>query len=201
FRTIGVEGVTNAELEAGEVRGLVHDHVVVTNGVSSCESSTDVSLVETTAEWIGYAWQVLGGDVSLTTEVQLTPAVTSQTQSGLTTEQTVTLLVGTGTQIETAFQNEHSTQAITQIFRTLQAPTVAGLDAIDHAGFLLADRLHTITVRSIRINTFELLVTDTTVQNTVQGDRRFCVCDASEAGHQSSSEQSLFHVRNLRRFE
>src|SRR5690606_34518866 len=91
FRTIGVEGVTNAELEAGEVRSLVHDHVVVTNGVSSCESSTDVSLVETTAEWIGYAWQVLGGDVSLTTEVQLTPAVTSQTQSGLTTEQTVTL--------------------------------------------------------------------------------------------------------------
>ena len=179
---------------------MVHDHVVVTNGVSGCECATDVSLVKAAAERISNSAQVLGSDVGLTTEVQLTPAVTSQTQSGLTTEQTTTLSRVTSTQIKAAFQNEHSAQAITQIFGTLQAPTVAGLNTIDQTSTLGVDSIR-VGRLTVTLATLNFLVTDTSVQNAVQGDRRFCVCDASEAGHQSSSEQSLFHVRNLRRFE
>src|SRR5690606_39115580 len=40
----GVEGVANAELEAGEVGGLVHDHVVPTGGGSRAEGVGHASL-------------------------------------------------------------------------------------------------------------------------------------------------------------
>src|SRR5690606_3279572 len=97
-------------------------------------------------------------------------------------------------QVKAAFQNEHSAQAIAQIFGTLQTPAVAGLNTIDQTGTLLRE-ITSVNVRQVQgFVVLQLLVTNTSVQNTVQGDRRFCVCDASEAGHQSSSEQSLFHV-------
>src|SRR5690606_24532235 len=135
---------------------------------------------------------VLGGDVGLTTEVELTPGIASQTERQVTTEQTVALLVVTGTKIETAFRLEHSTEAVTQVFGTLQAPAVARLNALDHARAL--------SVTSIRVRA-ELLVANTAVQNTVQGHGRFWLSNAGKAKRKSSSEQSLFHVRNLRRFE
>src|SRR5690606_6337711 len=34
LRTVGIERITNTKLEAREVRGLVHDHVIETGGVS-----------------------------------------------------------------------------------------------------------------------------------------------------------------------
>src|SRR5690606_13498763 len=108
----------------------------------------------------------------------------------LTTEQTATLGAVTGTQIKAAFHLENSAQAVTQIFGTLQAPTVAGLNAVNATDLL--------SLVAVAVN---FLITDTTVQDTVQGNRRFCLSNASETSDKSSSEQSLFHVRNLRRFE
>src|SRR5690606_20123954 len=115
---VNVERVADAELEAREVRGLIHDHVVIANRVHSGESCAHVGLSKAQTERIDGA-EVLRANVGLTTEVQLTPSVASQTQSGLTTEQAVTLSVFAGTQIEAAFQLEHSAQAVAQIFSTL----------------------------------------------------------------------------------
>src|SRR5690606_2091047 len=188
---VSVERVTDAKLEAREVRGLVHDHVVVTVGVHCAERRTNVGLVEAHAERIDRT-EVLGSDVSLATEVELTPCVASQTESQVTTEQTVTLLVVASTQIEAAFSLEHSAQTVTQVFGALQTPTVARLDALDHA------ELAAVPASAVGV---VLLVANTTVQNTVQGHGRFCLSNAGKAKRKSSSEQSLFHVRNLRRFE
>src|SRR5690606_32116045 len=186
---VGVEGVTNTELEAGEVRGLVHDHVVPTDGVNRTEGGTDVGLAETLSERIDGA-EVLGADVGLTTDVELTPGVATQAEGGVTTEQTTTLLLVTGAEVEAAFDLENSLQAVTHIFGAAQAPAVAGLNAIDHA-----------SLAGLEAVTLDLLVADTTVQDTVQGHGRFCLSNAGEAERKTSSEQSLFHVRNLRRFE
>src|SRR5690606_31775841 len=88
LRAISVEGVTNAELEAREVGGLVHNHVVPTNGISRTEDITRISLTEASTEGAGYVTKVLGSDVGLTTQVQTAPAVALQTDSSMTTKQT-----------------------------------------------------------------------------------------------------------------
>src|SRR5690606_10953894 len=159
-----VEGITDTKLEAREVRGLVHDHVIETGGVSGRERSTHVGLAEAQTERIDCT-HVLGGDDGLTTEVELTPGIASQTERQQTTKQTIALLVVTSTQVETAFSREHSAETVTQVFATLQAPAVARLNALDHAGALC------ITRSAVRL---KLLVANTAVQNTVQGHGRFC---------------------------
>src|SRR5690606_13252820 len=140
LRTISVEGVTNTKLEAREVRGLVHDHVIETGAGSRRERSTHVGLAGGQAVLVDCI-HVLGGDVGLTTEVELTPGIASQTERQVTTEQTVALPVVTGTKIETAFRLEHSAEAVTQVFGTLQAPAVARLDTLDHASALCVTRI------------------------------------------------------------
>src|SRR5690606_22115868 len=195
---VSIERVTDAKLEASEVRGLVHDHVIVANSVHSSEGRAHVGLIEAQTERIN-GTEVLGTDVGLTTEVQLTPSIASQTQSSLTTEQTITLTMSTTTQIEAAFQLEHSAQAVAQIFSTFQTPAIAGLNAVDHANALAVDAFVGFTSAAGAAANF--LITNTTVQDTVQGNRRFCLSNTEEADGESSSEQSLFHVRNLRRFE
>src|SRR5690606_24101132 len=79
---VNAERVANAELEAAVGRGLVHDHVVPTNGVHGAHAHADVGLAEAGAERIDRA-EVLRGDVGLTTEVQTAPAVALQTDGGV----------------------------------------------------------------------------------------------------------------------
>src|SRR5690606_28218888 len=112
----GVEGVTNAELEAGEVRGLVHDHVAPACGRSSAEGVGHASLAECVSKRVGDASEVLGSDVGLTTEVQTAPCVALQTQGGVTTEQTIALARVAVTQRETGFDLENSLQTVAQVF-------------------------------------------------------------------------------------
>src|SRR5690606_19028485 len=85
---VGIEGVTNAELEAREVGGLIHDHVVPTDGVSRTEGSADVGLAEAGAEGAGYVSKVLGRDVGLAAQIQTAPAVALQADGGMTTKHT-----------------------------------------------------------------------------------------------------------------
>src|SRR5690606_37430489 len=124
------ERVADAELETSKVGRLVHNHVVVTNAVSSAESRTSFSLTPVCAERASYTSKVLAGDVGLTTEVQLTPRIGAQTNGGLAVEQTAGRGV-TRTDIKTAFQNEHGLETIAQIFGAFQAPAIAFAHAID----------------------------------------------------------------------
>ncbi|KAG0933558.1 hypothetical protein G6F31_016290 [Rhizopus arrhizus] len=57
-----VERVADAELEAAERRGLIHDHVVVAVRVGGAQSHADVSLTEASAERVDRA-EVLRRDV------------------------------------------------------------------------------------------------------------------------------------------
>src|SRR5690606_15982498 len=122
-------------------------------------------------------------------EVKLTPRIASQAQRSVATEQTIALLVVTGGAVKAAFQLENRTQAVAQIFRTTQSPAVTRLNAVANAG---ARVLRLIASGVTRLRTF---VTNTSIDNPVQGYRRFCLGDASKADGQSSSEQSLFHLR------
>src|SRR5690606_18881758 len=143
------------------------------------------------SERAGDAGEVLGSDVGLTAQIQAAPCIALQTEGGLTAEQAFVLTVVTVTEIEARLDLEDGLQAVTQVFGPLQTPAVAGLNTVDHAGLL--------GINAAR--TFNLLVANTAVQNTVQGHGRFCLSNAGKAKRKSSSEQSLFHVRNLRRFE
>src|SRR3546814_12935358 len=110
----------------------------------------------------------------------------------------------TGRAVVTAFQLEHSAQTIAQIFSTFQAPTTTGLNAIDETQFLGINICSTSRTLSANLGTiirFNFVVTDTGIDNAVKGNRCFCLSNAEETDGESSSEQSLFHVRNLRRFE
>src|SRR5690606_20125960 len=106
-----------------------------------------------------------------------------------------TTIVQTITDIETGFQLEDGAQAIAQIFGAFQTPavTIEGAAAQTGIRHLLAD---------VGVVVLELAVAVAGIQDTVQRHGRFCLSNASggKAGQQSSSEQSLFHVRNLRRF-
>src|SRR5690606_25761875 len=126
LRTVSVERVANTKLEAREIRGLVHDHVVETGGVSCRERGTHVGLVEAQTERIDSA-EVLGSDVGLTAEVDLTPGVATQTERSVTTEQATALSGVTGVETEATFELEHGLQAVTQIFSALQTPAVTRL--------------------------------------------------------------------------
>src|SRR3546814_390161 len=146
-------------------------------------------------EGAGYVAKVFGRDVGLTTQVQTAPAVALQTDGQVTTEQTATLCRFTSRAVVAAFQLENSLQAVAQIFSAFQAPAAAGLNAIGEADFL------GFNVIASGIFGFNFVVADTGIDNTVEGDRCFCLSNAEKADGESSSEQSLFHVRNLRRFE
>src|SRR5690606_25466493 len=121
------------------------------------------------------------------------PCVALQTQGGVTTEQTVALTGGAVTQREAGLDLENGLQAIAQIFSTTQTPTVTGLNTVNQTEAL--------GVLNTEAFSFNFLVAETAVKNTVQGHGRFCLGNAGKAKRKSSSEQSLFHVRNLRRFE
>ncbi|MNI73628.1 hypothetical protein D3C73_1296490 [compost metagenome] len=84
---------------------------------------------------------------------------------------------------------ENSAQAVTQVFRTTQTPARTVLDAVDHAETAAIDGIRTAA---------DLVVAEARVDDTVQGDRRFCLGDTGKTGEQGGSEQSLFHLRNLR---
>ncbi|MOA16337.1 hypothetical protein D3C78_1365480 [compost metagenome] len=166
---------------------MVHDHVVVADGVGRAQANADVGLAEAGAERVDRA-EVLRRDVGLATEVQLAPAVAGQTDGGLTTEQAAVLSRLAVTRIKARFQLENSAQAVTQIFRTTQTPARTVLDAVDHA-----------ETAAIGIaSTADLVVAEARVDDAVQGDRRFCLGDTGKTGEQGGSEQSLFHLRNLR---
>src|SRR5690606_15261027 len=98
-------------------------------------------------------------------------------------------------QVDMGFQLEDGAQAVAQIFGALQTPAAAVEGAVTQTRGLGGD---------VSITTIELvvLVAVAGIQDTVQRHGRFCLSNASggKAGQQSSSEQSLFHVRNLRRF-
>ncbi|MNR22313.1 hypothetical protein D3C85_1392600 [compost metagenome] len=156
--------------------------------VGSAHRNADVSLTEASAERVDRA-EVLRRDVGLATEVQLAPAVAGQTDGGLTTEQAAVLSRLAIARIKARFQLENSAQAVTQVFRTTQTPARTVLDAVDHA--------ETATVQSVG-TTADLVVAEARVDDAVQGDRRFCLGDTGKTGEQGGSEQSLFHLRNLR---
>src|SRR5690606_29318931 len=174
LRTVSVERVANTKLEAREIRGLVHDHVVETGGVSCRERGTHVGLVEAQTERIDSA-EVLGSDVGLTAEVDLTPGVATQTERSVTTEQATALSGVTGVETEASCGLEPGLRTVTQIFSALQSPAVTRLDTFDQAGALGA-----ITVVGL-----VLLVANTAVQNTVQGHGRFCLSNAGKAKRKS----------------
>src|SRR3546814_1790691 len=132
--------------------------------------------------------EVLRGDVGLATEVQTAPAVALQADGGLATEQAATLGRLAVTRIETAFQLEHGLQAVTQIFGATQTPARTILHAVDHA--------YTAAVKVTR--TADLVVADTGIDDAVQRHRGFCLGYTGKTGEQGGSEQSLFHLRNLR---
>src|SRR5690606_30662937 len=69
LRTIGVERIADAELEAREVGRLVHDHVVIAQAGRRVEGSAGCRLAEIDAEGAGDVSKVLAGDVGLATEV------------------------------------------------------------------------------------------------------------------------------------
>src|SRR5690606_938704 len=205
LRTVGVERITDTELEARVAWGLVHDQVVVAQACSRVERRTGSCLTKVNAKRAGDACEVLAGDVGLTTEVEATPCIRLKTNGSLTTKHAVgvtqRLTRHTGTQIKAAFKYEDRLKAVAQVFRTLQTPAVGGVDAVDHA------RAFAVVINRragcIDVCTLQLLVADTPVDDTVEGDRRFCVGRTSgeaEAGSERCSEQSLFHLRNLRRF-
>src|SRR5690606_6356320 len=183
---VSVERVANAKLEAAVRRGLVHDHVVVANRVGGAQADADVGLGEAGAERVDRA-EVLRRDVGLATEVQTAPAVALQTDGGLTTEQAAALGGVTVGGAEAAFQLEHGLQAVTQIFGATQAPARTVLHAVDHA--------ETAAVKTVAL---DLVVADTGIDDAVQRHRGFCLGHTGETGEQGGSEQSLFHLRNLR---
>ncbi|CFP68912.1 Uncharacterised protein [Bordetella pertussis] len=154
-------------------------------------------MTEASAERIDRA-EVLRGDVGLATEVQTAPAFALQTDGGLATEQAAVLGRVTVARVEARFQLEHSLQAVTQIFRTTQTPARTVLHAVDHAEAAVV----VLEVAVVGVSAFHLeidiVVADTRVDDTVQGDRRFCLSGTGETGEQGGSEQSLFHLRNLR---
>src|SRR5690606_13336209 len=158
------------------------------------ERVADRSFFEGCTEGAGDAAQELCSQVVLTTEFQITPSVAGQTDRSMTTEQTATVVGLTISQVETAFQLENCFQAVAQIFCTLQTPAVARLNAV------VETSAGSLAVTCSVVLFFELCVADTSINDTVQGNRCYCLSNASEADGKSSSEQSLFHVRNLRRF-
>src|SRR5690606_5113835 len=129
---IHVERVTDTGLETAPGRGLIHHHVVVANRVSGAERRTHGGVQVAEREGIN-AREVLRSDVGLTTQVQTAPAFALQTDGGLTTKQAITLAAVTVAGAETAFQHEHSLQAITQIFGATQTPARTALDTVGHA--------------------------------------------------------------------
>src|SRR5690606_35066057 len=139
--------ITNTRLEAAERRGLVHDHVVIANRVSSAKRGTHGGAQVAQRERIDVS-KVLRSDVRLAAQIQLTPRFATQTDGGLTTEQAIALLAVTVAGAETAFQHEHSLQAITQVFRTTQTPARAALDTVGHtdAGTIVTTVLTTIGI-------------------------------------------------------
>src|SRR5690606_38989088 len=146
----------------------------------------DVGLAEAGAERCDRA-EVLRGDVGLTTEVQTSPAVALQTDGGLATEQASTLGRRAVTRVETAFQLQQRLQAVTQLAGATQAPARTVLHAVDHAD--------TAAIKTVAL---DLVVADTGVDDAVQRHRGFCLGHTGETGEQGGSEQSLFHLRNLR---
>src|SRR5690606_37488150 len=106
-----------------------------TNCTHGGERCTDMSFFKGIAEGVCNTAQMLGGHVVLTTQLQHTPAVASQTEPCLTTEHTAGLSVITGSQRETVLKLENSLQAISQVFGTTKTPTVAGLNRVVQTSF------------------------------------------------------------------
>src|SRR5690606_7063779 len=104
---VGIERVADAELEAGEVRRDIRNDVVSADGCHRTERVADVGFGESVAERAGDAAQELRSDVGLATEVDRTPGIAGQTQSGLTAEQAIvvviTLQLNAVAQVEAAF--------------------------------------------------------------------------------------------------
>src|SRR5690606_17204598 len=157
-----------------------HDHVVVANAGHGTEVGAGFGQTKIGTKGADYAGQVLGCNVGLTTEIELTPGIGLQTDSSLTTEHTVALARLTSTEAESVFENEYGLQAITQIFSTLQAPTVGRVKAVEQAGTLGVD----VNATNSALNAF---VADATVNNTVQRDRGFGLCNTGKASDQSSN--------------
>src|SRR5690606_36689402 len=101
--------------------------------VGSTERGTHVSWAKTSTKGVCDTRKILGSNVVLTTEIELTPRIASQAQRSVTTEQTIALLVVTGGAVKTTLQLEYSAQAVTQVFRTLQSPAVTRLKAVANA--------------------------------------------------------------------
>src|SRR5690606_38322203 len=139
-------------------------------------------LTKVNAKRAGDSCEGLAGDVGLTTEAEATPCMRVKTNGSLTAKHTVgvtqRLTRHTDTQIKTAFKYEDCLKALAKVYRTLQTPAVGGVDAVDHArAFAVVINVNRQTCSRIggRVSTLQLLVADTPVNDTVKGDRRFCV--------------------------
>src|SRR5690606_4497299 len=135
-----------------------------------------------------------GGGAVLATHGQGTPVVAGQAQPGLTAEQLVVALSQVAVaEVAAGVEVEDGTQAVAQVLGTTDTPAVAVEHAVTtQAGVGVLDHNTVLVVLDVRI-------TIAGIQDTVHRDGRFCLSNAGKADDQSSSEQSLFHVRYLRR--
>ncbi len=113
----------------------------------------------------------------LAAEFQTTPVVAIQANGSLTTEQAAVLLRIAVQRAEASFQVEHGAQAVTQVFHTAHTKARTAAHALNSAETALLVAVE-----------FNLLVTDTGVDQTVQSDRVSRLRRAGETGQQRHSQ-------------
>ena len=105
-------------------------------------------------------------------------------KAGFTVEHNFGLIFGTVVSVETVFENEADRQAVTEVFRTLDAPTGARLHAgIHREGVLVCDA----GLVHIDVGVVQTQVNDT-VELKVSSES-----GTGESTENCNSSQSLFH--------
>ncbi|MDT4837760.1 hypothetical protein FQZ97_715010 [compost metagenome] len=189
FDVVGRERIAHAALEAVPVRGLVHDHVVVADGVGRAERHAHVGVQVVERERIDVA-EVLGRDVGLAAQFEQAPFDVAQADGGLAAEHAATLRTVAVIGREAAFQREDRRQAVAQVFRTAQTPARTVLDAVVHAhtGSVVAAIQAPIGVGRAD---FAALVGQAQVDDAIQRHRGFGIRRAGHTGQNGASEQGF----------
>ena len=190
---VSLEGVHDGSLQAGELRGLIGNRIVVAGSARKAEDII-VAAVEGISDGVN---DVIGagssGETTHAAEAQRTE-VRVDGERSLTTEDAVLALGRTilgeraVISIEAAFELEADLQAVAEVFNALDAPTGAGVNAALEAEGVGIFR------GAVDLLMVRVVVEEAVINHAVKRDVSSGSCTGKSAEHRESSK-GLLHFR------
>ena len=181
---ITLHGVLSRQLEAGEGRRHITEHVVVTSKTSTRRTlhrAKAIGIADSRRSTENAHRAAIGQEGVHTAGVQRTE-VARDIEGGFTTEDTAILPHLAGVRIKTVFKHEANLETIAEVFSALDAPAGTRGPTGGHFSLVRRDVIH------VRVRIGQARV-DATIEGHVSSHSR-----TGEGAENGDSNKSLFHV-------